>query len=331
MQQIGAAWEACATQATIVVSVATTNAYHALTVRTAVSAHAIGVPCVAVAAAAEVTSSHRLVRRLPLAFASAWRPPPEWCRRKLAGWRHASVLKTHAMLLVLSRGSHVLFVDADWRFGRASPLETLAACGHDAVALKDRGHFVNVGLLYVRSSPATIAVARRTANRSVVAWDQAVFNEEAGAPGALMTCCHANRVFGRHFHRDRSAHVLKHTAATGAEHKCAARHPDGVVAIDAAALPPPNTRHPGEVYLYRSKWDPANFNELSDEARHRCPGCQRACSRASCRCHANRTVTPSVDVWATEELGGRPQRARASPPGRPPAIRAAAVGPQPPR
>ena len=305
-----AVWAPCLSHSTAVVSVATSGVYFELAVHTATTAHAVGIACITVAASDDVTASHRLVRRLQLQFAASWRPSLTWCRRKLAGWRHASVLKTQAMLLLLSHGINTLFVDADWRFGRSNPLAALAACGHDAVALKDKGHFVNVGLLWIRSTPATVAMARRTANRSLVAWDQAVFNEEAGAAVGL-TCCHANRFLGRLFHRDGDAHSLKHSASRSAMQACSNN-----AQTSAAALPPP-ARRAGESHLYRAMWDGFNFNELSDDARHRCPGCRRTCSLSSCRCTQNLTTTaeraaraPSSGGAALASLQKRAQTCR---------------------
>jgi hypothetical protein len=67
-------------------------------------------------------------------------------------------------------------IDCDWRFVAGDPLHMLQACGPDIVGTRD-DHFVNVGLLFVRSRPWTVNLLARVANRTRVAWDQAVFND----------------------------------------------------------------------------------------------------------------------------------------------------------
>jgi len=134
------------------------------------------------------------VRPLRLPWSSSWRPPMQWCAQKLSGWRHSGILKTHALHHLLSVGWNVFFVDTDWRFA-ANPIPDIIHLGRDVVAARDQTrHMLNVGVLWVRSSEETIRVAWRTFNRTLWAWDQAVFTEEAGASKSV--CCWTDT--GRH-------------------------------------------------------------------------------------------------------------------------------------
>lgn len=177
---------------TILATVATSDAYAALAVEMARSAAAVGVAscaCVVVSDAVRAIGD-AVVEQVVLPWSSTWRPPTSWCTRRLSGWRHAGILKTHSLLELLRHDWDVFFVDVDWRFA-SNPLPAVVKSGKDVVSARDQTrHMLNVGALWVRSTALTLELARRTLNRTVLAWDQAVFTEEAGASAA--SCCWAN-------------------------------------------------------------------------------------------------------------------------------------------
>lgn len=131
--------------------------------------------------------------RVQLPGRASWRPSAEWCAtRRLSGWRHTSILKTALLQLVLADSFDALLVDADWRFTR-NPLPALLGCPRmQLIGMRD-DRFVNLGLLVVRSTAALRLLAARNTNRSLVAWDQAVVNEELASLGDdVLSCCVAN-------------------------------------------------------------------------------------------------------------------------------------------
>ena len=104
-------------------------------------------------------------------WAAEWLAEPIFCQRRMSGWRQTHVLKTQALLRLLARGLHVLLLDADRRLV-GDPLPALEAIGVDVAGMRDEA-LINVGLLYVRASAPSLALARRVANRSLAGWDRA--------------------------------------------------------------------------------------------------------------------------------------------------------------
>lgn len=193
---------ACASSGHIVLTVATSQRYAEAAVALAESVRAHGVAkCVALAATSRLQLSEAQLGLLePIAlpqWVNRWRAERDFCadggRRQLAGWRLTHILKTQALLLLLSLGVHVLCLDADRRLV-GNPMPALRALADDVAGMRDT-EFLNFGLVYLRASAATIALIRRVANRTLAAWDQAVFNEELGAAASRtpsLHCCFAN-------------------------------------------------------------------------------------------------------------------------------------------
>ena len=213
---------------------------------------------------------------------SDWRPPAEWCEKKLSGWRHTSVLKLGALPLFLNYGVDVLIVDADWRITR-NPIDSFRGCINGRRQLEIMGrrddHFVNLGLLYVRSTPTTKRIAARAANRSFVAWDQAVLNEEFGG-AADLSCCVAQTFFESHFKRSEKVHGMKKKQQPRCQIEGAA---DAAGASSSSQiLGPPQTPEEGSLPMWLNGWSSRRFNELTSVYHHRCPNCYNKCSRTQC-------------------------------------------------
>ena len=295
-----ASWQRCligpAAEAKIVFASVATNAfYYEEAARLATNAKAIlnagSFHCMAVAVSDAVikTQTNQLLEPLLLPGRSDWRPPAEWCtRRKLSGWRHTSILKLGLMQLVLSAGLGIFVVDVDWRF-RADPLPSLLGCNFDLIGTRDN-HFVNIGLMLVRSTPATIAIARRAANRSVAAWDQALVNEELSgelaAPDRL-SCCVANDFFTAFMARKRGVNEAKKRQQPLCADPSSSRlaglgsQPLGSLPVLGPPRVGPGAPPPPPMWAGRG-WDGSRFNEISSTYHHRCPGCYNHCSRARC-------------------------------------------------
>jgi hypothetical protein len=188
----------CALDGVAVLTAATSVAYLASSddLAESVQAHMHGFPCIYIALPSSLpfsASRHPRLEPLPIpSWASDWLPEAAFCRRKMSGWRQTHILKTQALLMLLTKGLDVLLLDADRR-AIGNPMPGFRASDSDVAALRDEA-FLNFGLMYIRANERTVALARRVANRSLGAWDQAVFAEEVAAAherGGLR-CCHAN-------------------------------------------------------------------------------------------------------------------------------------------
>ncbi|KAL1514475.1 hypothetical protein AB1Y20_003574 [Prymnesium parvum] len=296
----------CMWRRTVLASVATNDAYfeHALAMAgSAVAANVTPCACVALSSAVSRPSSP-LVRALRLPWSSSWRPPPDWCTQRLSGWRHAGILKTHALYHLVRRGWDVFFVDTDWRFV-GNPLPLIASLGRDIVAARDQTrHMLNVGVLWVRATPETQLVARRTLNRTLVAWDQAVFTEEAGA--ARSSCCWTN--VGTRLVHPRVTRQEK-LALRGAHQECASGG-----GTRRAALPPPSGVKSRRMY---PRWSSRSYNTLGSAFyRWKCFECDNKCTASFCPLDGA-NGTGAVLGTATERASNAsPSIARKPPPRR---------------
>ena len=133
-----------------------------------------------------------------------------FCNKKV-GWRLHHFLQPSLLVLLLSSGYGVFSVDADWRMVHPLPFQFLA--GHDVVGLQDHapsGHYLNIGLMYVRSTNATRFAWRRIANRSHLGWDQSIANEELAASRA--SCCSSNAWLLKAFKQNKKIHAYKNSS-----------------------------------------------------------------------------------------------------------------------
>ena len=242
------ACDRCARDGTIFASYAT-DAYYAQRVfrlAHSVVAHA-QVPCLCMAKTGFDTSLPTTVKAVEF-DASDFPIGSMYCNR-MAGWRLHSLLQPLLVVGLLTRGFNVFSVDADWYMVR--PLASLPR--YDVVALQDHaphGHYLNIGLMYIRSTETVARAWRRVANRSHVAWDQSVTNEEVAASSA--SCCQWNGGLTAAFYKDKLADRRK----KGFVEKCNTR--------PIPSVPPPNN-------LSYPRWrtDDFNFDNLQ-RVRTRC-------------------------------------------------------------
>merc|ERR1712224_271726 len=104
---------------------------------------------------------------MPVRLKQEFFPTEEFCTEKyefLWGWRRTNIHKTFAMRSLLRRGYDVFFSDADNVFFE-DPFPTCIfniakQPGVDVIAKRD-AWYLNFGLAWIRSTPATIAMAAR--------------------------------------------------------------------------------------------------------------------------------------------------------------------------
>ena len=223
----------CEVSRTAVLTVATSRHYLEAAHSLAESARDFAsFPCIHLAAPSALLPLNDVHAKLlePIAlprWAALWRAEPQFCARKMSGWRQTHILKTQALLLLLSRGLHILVLDADRRMVD-NPVPALEATGKDVAGMRDEA-LLNFGLVYIRSNPVTIALAKRVANRSIAAWDQAILSEEllASAPH-MLSCCFANHFIKQCVKLSQDVHDLNKLGP--GSHKTA-----GVENVDAQA------------------------------------------------------------------------------------------------
>ena len=281
-------WQGCAIDGRVIVgTVASASFDRPLQRLVATAAQVFGArfSCVAAAVMGHADFGAARDRRVALL------PPPprpllprqQWCGDSRYGWRRSHLFRARMWRLVLAARLDLLAVDLDWYF-ISDPLPGLAAArenrarlgctGHptgrpylecvarswatqgvaaEVVALHDGAQLktLNVGLMFVRATDATAALARRVENRTRGGWEQGVFNEELSwglHAGREVGCCHPPGGYGcdlaRHFVKDEMAHGL---GRNGPDSAAVRLRSEGADLCAAAAelppsAPPPNRR-----------------------------------------------------------------------------------------
>ena len=130
------------------------------------------------------------------------------------GWRRSQLYRVRLWRVVVEKGLDLLAMDLDHQLAVMNPVpfftavhappETIShnpvsessrkAAPADVVAVWDGpgSRYLNVGIMWMRSTPATLELARRSENRSWVGWEQQIFNEELNFNKELsgVRCCH---------------------------------------------------------------------------------------------------------------------------------------------
>jgi hypothetical protein len=206
----------CAVQNTVVGTVASASFLPGLT-NLARSAKAVGFPCVVVQAFdwfdALLNESYAV---LPVPSPPLL-PRQMWCNSSMRhqyGWRRSQLYRVRLWRVVVEKGLDLLAMDLDHQLAVMNPVpfftavhappETIShnpvsessrkAAPADVVAVWDGpgSRYLNVGIMWMRSTPATLELARRSENRSWVGWEQQIFNEELNFNKELsgVRCCH---------------------------------------------------------------------------------------------------------------------------------------------
>lgn len=251
MPQLGVA--RCAKHNTVVGTVASPSFVTPL-LRLAASAHErAGFGCVAVMPMQPFAAlnSTRLLQPLPHVDLL---PRNDWCmpaRVKFYGWRRSQLYRARLWRVVIAEGFDLLTVDCDWVF-RAPPLmlthRELANRGRrvDAMAVMDgpRNKYWNVGLMWLRSTPAVHAMTVRVENRTWGGWEQEVFNEELNFNAPEVGCCHS-ACLGRAMTKltfNRTDAALRKSAKGNSARIALEGAPRCAHSMPSAAAPPNNSR-----------------------------------------------------------------------------------------
>ena len=302
----------------------------------ALSATRVGFPCIVVQpiypgwpwAHPTLVANLSLFRAVPDP-ARPFLPREERCRNNHSGygWRRVHPYKMKMWMFVLNAGFNLLGMDSDWVL-IANPLPRLltshqlllsskANNSYERVAMDDHAaDFVavlhdgygrrqlNIGLVFVRSTPITIMLARTAFNRSFAAQDQPIINEELNA-GQLtghrrVSCCFSFikavpeaykqplssgcEAFRPFFKQDIQAHTQKWTDAQPAiveEHTCA---PD-------ADIPPASGRPKGSKQTWSNGWlRSADNKRVGSTAYGPCTRLDNVCGCPTARTRVARSV-----------------------------------------
>ena len=211
----------CAQLGTVTATVASASYANAM-VELAGTARAAGFPCLVVQPFAEFNELHAssLIEALPLPERPLL-PRQIWCVKTSAwyGWRRSHFYRVRMWVAVIASGFHLLAVDCDWRFFPDGPfplpelyaLLDIPGRPLDVINWWDGPHMkqINVGLMWLRSTPATLSLVRRVHNRTMAGWEQALFNEDLQFRSFDVSCCHCNTLLNSWFNRSWADHRKK--------------------------------------------------------------------------------------------------------------------------
>lgn len=195
----------CAVQNTVVGTVASASYERGLTTL-ARSAVAVGFPCVVVQPFADFPALHGNEHLEPLA-SPLLLPRSIWCTnpalRHQYGWRRSQLYRARLWRVAVEHGLDLLAMDLDHMLGQVSPVPFLRRLyappegssdlpltptshqpmGADVVAVWDGpgSRYLNVGIMWIRSTPATLELARRSENRTWSGWERACFDPLSNA------------------------------------------------------------------------------------------------------------------------------------------------------
>ena len=270
----------CAVSNTVVGTVASASFAPGLATL-ARSAASVGFPCVVV-----MPFDHFPELDGPLISALPVPSPPLlprmiWCTdpklRNQYGWRRSQLHRARLWRVVIHLGLDLLAMDLDHMLGPRSPVPwlhsvyapaemfaSLPATANaerpmpaDVVAVWDGpgSRYLNVGIMWMRSTASTRALTLRAENRSFVGWEQQVFNEELnyGEDSAGVRCCHT-RCLKR---LCLSSNATRRLPAKSEQGTLARTRAEGADRCDddapPAAFPPKLSREP---WAERGKWTP---------------------------------------------------------------------------
>eukprot|EP00966_Prymnesium_polylepis_P314422 7265576-Prymnesium_polylepis.1 len=228
------------------------------------------VPCVVAAITDKVTLRDPRVEIVMRPRWNLWQPEEEFCSESLSGWRKSHILRAGLLSVILNSGHDCLMADSDWQpTGAIAPvLIRLNQLSWDVSAIPDDWtngcyRLMNIGLMWVRSTSATRGIAWRYANRTFVAWDQMILNQELEVASSVRCCA--------------SHHILQGKFAKGLlqSNNDAAKKAKNVQEPCRESRPRLNVLGPpagcgGQCAHVYPDWNYIRFNEMSEGMTSRC-------------------------------------------------------------
>ena len=234
---------------------------------------------------------HELIAPLPVA-SPPLRPRPLWCNppyHHQYGWRRSQLYRARLWRVVLEMGLDLLALDLDHQLGSMNPVPFLHAIyapsetvvwvhpiaanarvpeHTDVVAMWDgpSNRYLNVGIMWLRSTDRTRALTRRCENRTFGGWEQGVFNEEINFNEELSSvrCCHS-MCFKRLFAQSKVDKLLPTKSAQGNVARLKAEGADRCTDDQPFAAMPPRGSHEVQV----KKWTGVNDTLRSKHTTNR--------------------------------------------------------------
>ena len=288
----------CAIENTVVGTVASASYLVGLR-NLATTAHRVGFPCIVVQPFDWFDELRdNLLASLPVASPPLL-PRPKWCDPNGApsvqyGWRRSQLYRVRLWRVVLELGLDLLAMDLDHeigtnpsaflravrapeekvqyaRKGAQAPVSTTAPA--DVVAMWDgpRSRYLNVGIMWLRSTNSTRLLTRRAENRTFSGWEQEIFNEEINFNQDLagVRCCHTicirrlavdSKVRAKLPRKDQKSNSLR--AKIEGHAVCSTDQP--------YAIRPPHGSAEHWVRLWNSTGDTPNSKHLSNRRYGRC-------------------------------------------------------------
>lgn len=246
---------------------------------------------------------HELIVPLPVA-SPPLRPRQLWCvppYNHQYGWRRSQLYRTRLWRVVLEMGLDLLALDLDHQLGSfnpvpffhaiVSPAETfrwvhdIAANARvpdktDVVAVWDgpSNRYLNVGVMWLRSTDRTRALTVRCENRTFAGWEQGIFNEEINFNIDLSSvrCCHS-MCFKRLFATSKVAKALPSKSSKGDQVRLKSEGADRCTDEQPFAAMPPRGSHEVQVKKWTGVNETFRSKHMSNRRNGRCNHAGNAC------------------------------------------------------
>ena len=308
---------ACAVQNTVVGTVA--SASYAVGMQSlARSAREVGFLCIVVMPFDWFDDlRHDLIVALPI-VSPPLRPRTLWCNGPLQnqyGWRRSQLYRARLWRVILHMRLDLLALDLDHQIGRFNPVPVLRTTfapaespafhmhsgpeaslrpGHaDVIAVWDgpAGKYLNVGIMWVRSTESTRTLSLRSENRSFAGWEQEIFNEEVNYNEEFsgVRCCHS-MCFKRLFTASKVVKALPGKTSKGGAARTRAEGIDRCTDNQPLAAYPPR----GSSEAWVGKWQPSGETLRSKHSSNRKYG---RCNHGGNVCIALNSSGQTIHYW----------------------------------
>ena len=138
--------------------------------------------------------------------------------------------------------------------------------------------YLNVGIMWLRSTDRTRTLTRRCENRTFAGWEQGVFNEEINFNAELSSvrCCHS-MCFKRLFTQSKVVKSLPTRSSKGAQVRLKAEGEDRCTDDQPFAEMPPRGSHEVQVKKWTGVNETLRSKHMSNRRTGRCNHAGNAC------------------------------------------------------